>query len=120
MWTKLREAGIKVLFCSDGNFDAFVDDLADAGAEGFIFEPLTSLEAIVERYGRTHVIIGNIDSRILQFKGPDDIRAEVKRCADLGRDCPGYFFAVGNHIPYTVPIASVECYFDAVDEFGKR
>ena len=120
MWTPLREAGIQVLFCSDGNFDVFVDDLADAGAEGFIFEPLTSLETIVERYGQTHVIVGNIDSRILQFKGPDEIRAEVKRCADAARDCPGYFFAVGNHIPYTVPIPSIECYLDALDEFGKR
>jgi len=120
MWTPLREAGIQVLFCSDGNFDAFIDDLADAGAGGFIFEPLTSLETIVERYGQTHVIIGNIDSRILQFKGPAEIRAEVKRCADLGRDCPGYFFAVGNHIPYTVPIPSIECYLEAVEAFGER
>ena len=120
MWTRLREAGIQVLFCSDGNFDVFVDDLVDAGAQGFIFEPLTSLESIVERYGQTHVIVGNIDSRILQFKGPEEIRAEVKRCADVGRDCPGFFFAVGNHIPYTVPIPSVECYLEALEEFGKR
>jgi len=120
LWKPLREAGIKVLFCSDGNFTEFIDDLAEAGAEGFIFEPMTSLEYIVQRYGQTHVIIGNIDSRILQLKGPEEIRAEVKRCADLGRDCPGYFFAVGNHIPYVVPIPNVECYFEACQEYGKR
>ncbi|MCC6442755.1 MAG: hypothetical protein IT210_04765 [Armatimonadetes bacterium] len=118
--TPLREAGIKVLFCSDGNFTEYIDDLAEAGAEGFIFEPMTDLEYIVRRYGQTHVIIGNIDSRILQFKKPKEIRAEVKRCADLGRDCPGYFFAVGNHIPYVVPIPSIECYLEACQEFGKR
>jgi len=120
LWDPLREAGIKVLFCSDGNFTEFVDDLAEAGAEGFIFEPLTDLKYIVERYGQTHVIIGNIDSRVLQYGTPEDIRAEVKRCADLGRDCPGYFFAVGNHIPYTVPIASIECYLEAIEEYGRR
>ena len=120
LWAPLREAGIKVLFCSDGKFDAFVDDLANAGADGFLFEPLTNLEYIVERYGQTHVIIGNIDTRILQFGTPEEIRADVKRCADLGRDCPGYFFAVGNHIPYTVPIPSVECYLEAIEEFGRR
>jgi len=120
LWTPLREAGIKVLFCSDGNFDEFVDDLVEAGAEGFIFEPLTDLKYIVERYGQTHVIIGNIDSRILQYGSPEEIRAEVKRCADLGRDSPGYFFAVGNHIPYTVPIPSIECYLEATQEYGKR
>ncbi len=120
LWAPLREAGIKVLFCSDGNFNEFIDDLAQAGAEGFIFEPLTDLRYIVERYGRTHVIIGNIDSRILQCGTPEQIRAEVKRCADLGRDCPGYFFAVGNHIPYTVPIPSIECYLEAIQEYGRR
>ena len=120
LWTPLREAGIKVLFCSDGNFDAFVDDLAEAGAQGFILEPLTDLKYIAEKYGKTHVIIGNIDSRILQFGTHDEIRAEVRRCADLGRNCPGYFFAVGNHIPYTVPIPSVECYLEAIKEYGRR
>jgi len=120
LWTPLREADVKVLFCSDGNFDEFVDDLAEAGAQGFIFEPLTDLRHIVERYGQTHVIIGNMDSRILQYGSPKEIRAEVRRCADLGRSCPGYFFAVGNHIPYTVPIPSIECYLEACQEYGRR
>jgi len=120
LWTPLREAGIKLLFCSDGNFTEYIDDIAEAGAEGFIFEPLTSLDLIVERYGQTHVIIGNTDSRILQTGTPEAIRREVKRCADLGRDCPGYFFAVGNHIPYVVPIPSVECYLEAIREYGRR
>ena len=44
----------------------------------------------------------------------------VRRCADLGRDCPGFFFAVGNHIPFTVPIPNVECYLEAIREYGRR
>jgi hypothetical protein len=44
----------------------------------------------------------------------------VKRCADLGKKCPGYFFAVGNHIPFSVPIENVEIYLDAIEEYGKR
>ncbi len=120
LWAPLLEAGIKVLFCSDGNFDEYIDDIAEAGAQGFIFEPLTDLEYITGKYGQTHVIVGNIDSRILQNGTPDQIRADVKRCADLGRDCPGFFFAVGNHIPFVVPIPSVECYLEAIDEMGRR
>lgn len=120
LWQPLKEAGIKVLFCSDGNFSEYIDDVAEAGAEGFVFEPLTSLEYAVQRYGKTHVIIGNADSRILQDGTPEEIRAEVKRCTDLGRDCPGYFFSVGNHIPYTVPLSNVECCFDALAEYGRR
>jgi uroporphyrinogen-III decarboxylase len=120
MWQPLRDAGIKVLFCSDGNFDCFLDDIVEIGADGFIFEPLTDLRSIVEKYGQTHVIIGNIDSRILQFGTFEDIEQEVKRCANLGKNCPGYFFAVGNHIPYTIPIPNVECYLEAIHKYGKR
>jgi len=120
LWAPLREAGIKVIFCSDGDFTMFVEDLAEAGADGFIFEPLTDLEKIVSLYGQTKVIIGNVDVRILMRNNPAEIRADVKRCADLGKDCPGYFFAVGNHIPYNVPIPAIECYLEAIDEMGRR
>jgi len=44
LWKPLKEKGIKVIFCSDGNFTEFIDDIVDAGADGFIFEPLSSLE----------------------------------------------------------------------------
>jgi uroporphyrinogen-III decarboxylase len=120
LWDPLKESGIKVLYCSDGNLNQYVDDIADAGAEGFIIEPFTNLNYLTEKYGKSHVIIGNIDTRILQDGTREDIRNEVKRCADLGKKCPGYFFAVGNHIPFSVPIDSIECYLDAIEEFGKR
>ncbi len=111
----LREAGKKVMFCSDGNFDLFVDDIVAAGFHGLVFEPLTRLEPIVEKYGKTHVIIGNADTRIL-LSGPQEaIRAEVERCLGLGRDCPGYFLAVGNHIPPNTPVANA-LYYNAVYE----
>jgi len=120
LWGILHDAGKKVLFCSDGNFTEFIDDLALAGADGFIFEPLTSLERVVERYGKTKAIIGNIDTRALTFGNKESVRAEVKRCADLGRVCPGYFFAVGNHIPPNVPLDNVLCYLDCIRELGRR
>jgi len=106
-WDCVKDAGKTVLFCSDGNFTEYVDDLAAAGADGFIFEPTTDLAAIVRRYGQTHVIVGNADCRVLTGP-PDGIEREVARCMDLGRDCPGYFFAVGNHIPPDVPIESAD------------
>jgi len=120
LWHILHDAGKTVLFCSDGDFTEFADDLAAAGADGFIFEPLTSLEYIVERYGQSKVIIGNIDTRILTFGSREGIHAEVKRCADLGRDCPGYFFAVGNHIPPNVPLENALYYLDCITRLGKR
>jgi hypothetical protein len=119
-WDCLKDAGKKVLFCSDGNYTAYVDDLAAAGAEGFIFEPATDLEGICRKYGRTHVIIGNADCRILTFGGREDIRGEVRRCLDAGRDCPGYFFAVGNHIAPNVPVENADACIQAYLQMRRR
>lgn len=120
LWEPFEKKGIKVLFCSDANFNEFIDDIVECGADGFIFEPMTSLETIVEKYGNNKVIIGNIDCRILTFGNKEDIYREVKRCADFGRKCPGYFFAVGNHIPPNVPLENALSYLDLIVELGKR
>ena len=39
LWKPIHKAGKKLLFCSDGNFMQFAPDVAEAGADGFIFEP---------------------------------------------------------------------------------
>ena len=119
-WELLRDAGKTVLFCSDGNYTEFFDDLVAAGAQGFIFEPLTDLETVVRKYGRTHVIIGNADCRPMTFGGRKEVRAEVKRCLDLGKPCPGYFFSVGNHIPYNIPDENLVALFEAYWEMRAR
>lgn len=120
IWAPLKEKGIKIIFCSDGNFNEFIDDIAEAGADGFLFEPVTSLEYIVEKYGKTKIIMGNADCRVLQFGNREDIYREVKRCTDLGRKCPGYFMLMSNHIPNKIPLENIECYFEAFEKMRTR
>jgi len=120
LWRVLKDAGKIVLFCSDGNFTEFIDDIADAGADGFIFEPLTDLDLIAKKYGKTKAIIGNADTRILTFGTKEQIKTEVERCMAIGKPCPGFLMAVGNHIPHNVPIENALYYFDLVREMGKR
>ena len=113
LWAVLKAAGKKVLYCSDGNFNAFVDDIAAAGADGFIFEPMTFLEPIVEKYGRTHVIVSSkVDCRTLTFGSREEIKAEVDATLELASGCSGFIFAVGNHIPSNVPIENAMFYLD--------
>ena len=119
-WELLRDAGKTVLFCSDGDFTEFLDDLAEAGAQGFIFEPLTDLDTVVQKYGQTHVIIGNADCRPMTFGGAEQVRREVERCMELGKPCPGYFFAVGNHIPPNIPDENIVALFKSYWELRGR
>jgi len=109
-YAPLIEAGKKVIFIADGNYTQFVDDIAATGAHGFFFEPLTDLKYIVEHYGQTHIIIGNVDTRVLLTGTKIQIQQEVERCLNLGKKCPGYFIGVTNMIPSNTPVENALYY----------
>jgi uroporphyrinogen-III decarboxylase len=78
------------------------------------------MEYIAERYGNTHVFIGNADTRILLNGDRPSIRAEVERCMAIGKKCPGFFMAVGNHIPANTPVENVIYYQEVYEELSRR
>ena len=114
------ESGKKLVYTSDGNYTEFLGDLVDTGVHGFVLEPMTDMKEIAERYGKTHAFIGNADTRILLSGTPEDIRAEVKRCMDIGKGCPGFFMAVGNHIPANTPVENCLIYEEAYRSMCRR
>lgn len=116
----LLEANKKVLFTSDGNYTMFIDDIAQAGAQGFVLEPLTDLSYVAEKYGKTHVIVGNADTRFLLEGDREKIYQEVKRCMDTAKNCPGYIMAVGNHIPVNTPVDAALYYDEVYRKLSRR
>jgi len=120
LWEPLLEAGKKILFISDGDYTEFVDDIVACGAYGFFMEPLTDMAYVARKYGKTHVIIGNADTRALLSGDRGRIRAEVQRCMDIGRDCPGWFMGVTNMIPPNTPVESALYYNEVYEELCRR
>ena len=116
----LIDSGKRIVYTSDGNYTAFLDDIAATGVHGFVLEPTTDMAQIAERYGRTHVFIGNADTRILLLGTKPQIRAEVERCMAIGKDCPGYFLAVGNHIPANTPVENCLYYNEVYERLSRR
>ena len=113
LWKVLRDAGKKVLYTSDGDYLMFLDDLVAAGADGFVFEPVMPLKQVVAKVGKTHVIAGScVDCRTLTFGTQKQIQKEIDATLELAFDCPGFFFAVGNHLPVNIPIERLLYYFE--------
>ena len=113
LWGILKAAGKRVLFCSDGDFSEFLDDVAEAGADGFIFEPMMDFERVVRDFGGSHVIVSSkVDARTLTFGAPDDVRRQVDATLDAAGDLPGFIFAVGNHLPANIPLENAFAYID--------
>ena len=121
MWEPLRKAGKKILFCSDGTFDMFMDDLAACGADGFIFEPSNDLDAIVRRFGKTHCLVGSkVDCRTMALKPWEAVKTEMDATLALAKGCPGFMWAVGNHIPANVSDDMCDRYMNYLRENWKR
>jgi uroporphyrinogen-III decarboxylase len=75
---------------------------------------------IAEKYGKTHFFIGNADTRILLSGTKEQIKLEVERCMSIGKNCPGFFMAVGNHIPPNTPVENAIYYNDIYMELSSR
>jgi len=121
LWKVLRNAGKKVLYCSDANFGMFVDDIFAAGADGLIFEPMTPLEPIVAKYGQSKILVSSkVDCRTLTFGTPSAIQKEIDDTLKLAHRCPGFIFAVGNHIPANIPIENALFYFNYLQNHWHR
>ena len=120
LYAPLLESGKKIIFVADGDYTEFIDDIAATGVHGFFLEPLTDLQYMVEHYGKTHVIIGNADTRVLLSGTKQQIRQEVERCMAVGKDCPGYFMSVSNMIPANTPVESALYYNEVYEELSRR
>lgn len=116
----LIEANKIITYTSDGDYTQFIDDIVECGVNGFVIEPLTDMEYIAEKYGETHHFIGNAETRVLLFGTKEDIENEVKRCMDIGKKCPGFFMAVGNHIPSNTPVDNALWYNECYEKMSKR
>lgn len=116
----LHEAGKKILFTSDGNYTQYVDDIAACGVNGFVMEPVTDMKYIAEKYGKTHLFIGNAETTTLLLGSREQIEAEVRRCMDIGRHCPGFIMAVGNHIPANTPVENALWYNECYEKYARR
>jgi hypothetical protein len=121
LWAMLHQAGKKVVFTSDGDYAAFVDDIVEAGADVLCFEPMTSLGLVVAKYGQTHGIIASeVDARTLTFGNKAQIQAEMDATFPLARQCAGFMFAVGNHLPANIPVANALFYMDYLRQHWQR
>ena len=118
-WGYLHQAGIKVIFISDGNLDAIADDIFACGADGIRSEPFTNWRAIAKKHPEK-VLVGDGDNRIISTADREAIFAMVEQMTDWGKRYPGYFYCVGNHLPWNLPAEGLRAYFEASERFGYR
>lgn len=120
IWGGAKALGKKIIFVADGNMEAFLPKLIEAGVDGLMFEnPATRTEAVMEHFGRPdRFMIGGIDTAKLTLGTPGEIRQMV---LDLGKrmgNRPGFAIASCGGLHGNIPMTNLESYFDARVEIG--
>jgi hypothetical protein len=115
-----KQAGKRIIFVSDGNYSELIDDIFAVGVDGIMIDCHNDLDTILKKHGEKHPIIGNMDTLILTNGTYDDIKREVKRCADAGKRYPGYFLKAAGDLPHNIPLENLKNYFKLKAEFAVR
>ncbi len=114
----LLEAGKKVIFCSDGKLDVFLEKLMELGVDGFMPEtPATNLDKLLE-IGKDKVIIGGIDTGILTRGSPEEVLIHTREVLHKTLDLPGFFISSPGGLYGNIPLQNLRAYFQARSEFG--
>jgi len=88
--------------------------------DGLMFEtPATPLDPVIEHFGVPgRFFIGGIDSRVLAFGAPSDVRRMVFDLVERAGGYPGFAMASGGGLHGDIPLSNLEAYFDARAEIG--
>jgi uroporphyrinogen decarboxylase len=103
----------KIAFVSDGDYTPMIPDLVSLGYDGFIVNNNMHLGELSRTIGADHFLIGNVDTSILTFGTPDDVRREVKRCIEQGKGCAGHIMKATADLPHNIPLPNIRAYFEA-------
>jgi hypothetical protein len=119
----LAEAGIKVVFHSDGDVTEIVDDMLDAGIHGLNpIEPIAGMDIgyLKKRYGKRLILVGNVDcSQVLPLGSVRDVVEATKNCLRDAGHGGGLFIGSSSEIVPATPLENVLAFYEACRKYGQ-
>ena len=119
----LKNAGIKVIFHSDGNVMSILDDMIDAGIDGLNpIEPIAGMDIgyLKKRYGKNLVLVGNVDcSQVLPLGTVDEVIEATKACIRQASPGGGHFIGSSSEIVPATPVENILAFYRTVHEYGR-
>ena len=115
-------AGVPVMFHSDGRIDDIVEDLIEMGVD--CINPMDpygiDYADYKKRYGDRLCLSGNVDIEFPLSKGtPEDVDADVKKHMDILKPGNGYVATVSHSVVNYIPHENVITYLNAIHKYGK-
>lgn len=119
----LKNAGIKIIFHSDGYLMPIMDDMIGAGIDGLNpIEPLAGMDIgyLKRRYGKNLVLVGNVDcSQVLPLGTKEEVIEATKDCIREASPGGGHFIGSSSEIVPATPVENILAFYEAVHEYGR-
>ncbi len=123
----LKDAGIKIVWHSDGNINPILDRLINYievdGFQGFQEELGVSFADIARRRtksGEKFILFGSMSvSRTLPWGSVEDVKREVEYCIDSAAKGGGFFLFQANTVGPEVPVENLMAMYEHTQEYGK-
>jgi len=120
-----REFGAKVFHHDDGAVAELIPWIVDKGCQ--ILNPIQwhlpgwDLAGIKKRFGDKLCFHGGMDNQsVLPFKGPEEVKAEVRACIDaLYSDQTGYILAPCHNLQAITPLENIFTMYDYAKEYSQ-
>jgi len=116
------DAGIPVMFHSDGKIDEIVEELINMGVKCLNPMDPTGVDysEYKKKYGDRLCLSGNVDIDNILSKGtPEDIEADVRKHMEILKPGYGYIASSSHSIMNYIPHENVIAYINAMHKYGK-
>lgn len=118
-----KNAGLKVIFHSDGYVMEILDDMLDAGIDGLNpIEPIAGMDIayLKKRYGKNLVFAGNVDcSQVLPLGSVDDVINATKQCLRDAGHGGGLLIGSSSEIVPCTPVENILAFYETCRTYGK-
>jgi hypothetical protein len=119
----LKQAGIKVIFHSDGDVTPIIDDMIEVGIDGLNpIEPMAGMDIadLKRRYRGRLILVGNVDcSQVLPLGTPDDVREATRQCLRDAAPGGGHFIGSSSEITPSTPLENILAFYETCREEGR-
>ena len=119
----LNEAGIKVIYHTDGYVMSIMDKLIEAGIAGINpIEPLAGndIAEMKRRWGDRCIMVGGVDcSQLLPLGSVADVRAGTREVIQAAGHGGGLFVGSSSEIVPATPAENVFAFYEACHEYGQ-
>lgn len=119
----VKQAGMKVIFHSDGYVMEILDDMIDAGIDGLNpIEPLAGMDIgyLKKRYDKNLILVGNVDcSQTLPRGTVEQVIEATKDCLRQAGHGGGLLIGSSSEIVPSTPVENILAFYEACRTWGR-